>query len=212
MTSFISTEDGLRINICSEDELLEREKSCSDWAYANAMTCYIDGAYWAFSTLTTVGYGDVTSFTNIERVVSVIVMLLGVSFYAFTISNLSSIMANLDSESNNFQRKVEALDEFSRENGLNKELYLRLRRYFEYSYYTNANSSLTMYQKSVLLKEMPSGMRTEVILFIHRNTIDNIPFFNKKDRDCVAEIVQVLQPMEIIAGEYIYKKGTTTTN
>ncbi len=138
---------------------------------------------------------------------AIVVMLLGVTFYAFTISNLSSIMANLDTESNNYRRKVEALDEFSRENNLSQAIYTKMRRYFEYNYQTNANAGLTAYQKGVLLQELPPQLRTECVLFIHRFTITQIPFFNSRDTRFVAEVVQALQPMEIIAGEYVYKTG-----
>jgi hypothetical protein len=59
-------------------------------------------------------------------------------------------MANLDTESNNYRRKVEALDEFAREINLNAPLYDRMRRYYEYSYQTNANSGL-LYLCTLLL-------------------------------------------------------------
>jgi voltage-gated potassium channel len=42
-----------------------------------------DGAWWAVSTVTTVGYGDVTPHTLAGRVLSVFVMLVGIGFAAF---------------------------------------------------------------------------------------------------------------------------------
>jgi voltage-gated potassium channel len=41
------------------------------------------GLWWAASTMTTVGYGDVTPTTGLGRVLAVVVMLVGIGFVAF---------------------------------------------------------------------------------------------------------------------------------
>ena len=59
-------------------------------------TQYLAAMYWAFQTLTTVGFGDISATTNTERTISLIWMIFGVGFYSFTIGNLSYIIANYD--------------------------------------------------------------------------------------------------------------------
>jgi len=46
---------------------------------------YSTSMYWAFQTLTTVGYGDVRAVRNDERIVAIIWMVFGVGFYAYII-------------------------------------------------------------------------------------------------------------------------------
>jgi voltage-gated potassium channel len=41
-----------------------------------------DGIYWALSTMTTVGYGDVTPETATGKMLAVVVMLVGIGFVA----------------------------------------------------------------------------------------------------------------------------------
>ena len=59
---------------------------------------YLISIYWAFQTVTTVGFGDIGIFHVEEYILSIIWMLFGVSVYTLTIGNVSSIIANTDSK------------------------------------------------------------------------------------------------------------------
>lgn len=63
---------------------------------SDPFTQYIASYYWAFQTLTTVGYGDIHPVTSTERIIGITWMITGVGFYSFTIGNLSNILANID--------------------------------------------------------------------------------------------------------------------
>jgi Ion channel. len=66
---------------------------------ADEVDQYIASFYWAFQTVTTVGYGDIPPETTLEKIVCVSWMMAGVLFYSFTIGNLSTILANIDRRS-----------------------------------------------------------------------------------------------------------------
>lgn len=48
-----------------------------------------DGLWWAFVTLTTVGYGDLYPVTSAGRVVAVFTMIFGITIYSLLIANLT---------------------------------------------------------------------------------------------------------------------------
>lgn len=60
---------------------------------------YLTSVYWALQTITTVGYGDITVLTVSELVLSILWMVFGVGFFSFTIGNLSSLLASMDTKS-----------------------------------------------------------------------------------------------------------------
>ena len=67
---------------------------------------YIASLYWAFSTLTTVGYGDISAVTVGEQLYSMLMMLLGVSWYAYVVGSMSTIMTSFDRQNKMVREKV----------------------------------------------------------------------------------------------------------
>ena len=53
---------------------------------------YIISFYWCVQTLTTVGFGDICSYTSTEFILTMIWMLMGVIFYAYLVSNITNVM------------------------------------------------------------------------------------------------------------------------
>jgi potassium voltage-gated channel Eag-related subfamily H protein 8 len=53
----------------------------------------IVSCYFAITTLSTVGYGDIYPISSTERVTMVVVMLSGVAFFSYIMSNFIEIIA-----------------------------------------------------------------------------------------------------------------------
>jgi hypothetical protein len=68
--------------------------------------------YWSITTLTTVGYGDITPVTELETLYTIIVMIRGVTMYAYIIGNIASIIAGINAAKAVFQQRVDGVREF----------------------------------------------------------------------------------------------------
>ena len=60
------------------------------------MTTYIKSIYWVITTMTTVGYGDITPTSNIQLIYAIFVMILGVGTYGYIIANIANLLGNID--------------------------------------------------------------------------------------------------------------------
>jgi len=69
-----------------------------DLVEADANTKYLVSFYWAFQTLTTVGYGDISVVNNTEMFMASCWMIVGVGFYSYTIGNMTQMIENFDSD------------------------------------------------------------------------------------------------------------------
>ena len=57
---------------------------------------YIMSLYFIVTTTSTVGYGDLSASTTLERIYCIIIMIAGVTAFTFISGALSSILANYD--------------------------------------------------------------------------------------------------------------------
>jgi hypothetical protein len=83
-------------------------------------TIYIASIYWAITTISTVGYGDISATTNLEKLISIIWMMFGLYFFSFTIGSLASMLGNIDTKENVLYNKLALIDEFALEVNLSK--------------------------------------------------------------------------------------------
>ena len=170
---------------------------------------YVAALYWSFSTLTTVGYGDIAGRTVEEQIFSMLMMLLGVSWYAYTVGSMSTILASFDKQSKQVREKMLEVNTFIRETRLPVPLGSRVRRYFEYSLSRKQNG-LFGYDADVILQELSTALRTEVLCVVEAELIECIPFFEGKSRTFVANTILLLRPVIIQKGEYIIKEGSAS--
>jgi len=84
-----------------------------------------------------VGYGDISAGNSTERVYSIIIMVLGVFIYSYTIGALSNLMSNLDARKAKLNQKLELLAELSIEYGISKEFHQKLATALEYDHHKN---------------------------------------------------------------------------
>lgn len=166
-------------------------------------TLYITSIYFVFTTLTTVGYGDIVAYTVEERVFALLIMSFGVAFYSYTISNLSTIMASIDSRTLNMKARISALNEFSKATKLPEDLKQRIKSHILLNYEENIFS---WFDQDSLMNELPSSLRTEVSLHMHHKIVEKIYFFQDKDPGFISYMVPKLRTICLQAGDYLYKE------
>ena len=57
---------------------------------------YSHSIYWAFTTITTVGYGDISAYTPGEMVFSMMTQIVGVTFYGYVVGAINSVLGSVD--------------------------------------------------------------------------------------------------------------------
>ena len=67
------------------------------------------------TTITTVGFGDISGGTTPERLICLVLMVIGVISFSFATGTLSSILSNLDSSNAKLKGKLGLLHDINDE-------------------------------------------------------------------------------------------------
>jgi len=137
-------------------------------------------------------------------------MLIGVSWYAYIVSSMSSIMSSFDAQNKAVRDKMLCVNEFVRTAKLPKELAKQVRDFFEFKLARSQHAFLisSNYDVDELLDELGSGLRADVLLYMDRHLISKIPFLQNKVPQFVADIISMFQPMVFQESDFICKEGT----
>jgi voltage-gated potassium channel len=173
-----------------------------DVADANPGSQYIRSLYWVVVTATTVGYGDITPHRNVEYVLSMLVILIGASMWAFIIGNIASLLSSLDSAKTSFWNRVELVTQFLRSRRVPQEVNENVRAYYEYTWsrYRGAN-------ERNLLADLPAPLRLEVLTHLAHEVLERVPLFRHCGPVLRNELLMALEPTIVTPGGFAVREG-----
>lgn len=163
---------------------------------------YIRSLYWVFTTMTTVGYGDITPVTNWQVVYAVMIMIIGVATYGYVIANLSSYFGNIDSARSDFTRKMAIVNAFLAYREIPKGLENRIRSYYNYIWDNRLD-----HDEDEVINDLPDSLKLEVELFLRQPLISKVPLFQRASEEFKNEIVDHLHIHVYMPGDYIVRKN-----
>lgn len=181
--------------------------SNENWVDENGYTdstnleSYIVSFYWVTSTVVTVGYGDIVAVNTTERIMSCLLMFVGVVFYSFTIGSLSSLLSEFDAKNSIFDQKINTLLQIKRKYSFDDNLYLRIKKALKYGHLKIDQD------KEKFLIELPSNIRTELSYFMHKSLVNSIEFFKNRSERFIAYIGPLLKPIKFGKNEVIASQG-----
>jgi len=166
---------------------------------------YLTSLYYVISTIATVGYGDISSGTVAEQVISIFMMILGAGFYSFTVGIAASIISSRENRLASLKRKISIANEFAHEIKASKSLKRRIRKILEYNSLRNCFSWAN---KKEVFSEIPIRLRYEIVMKMHNEIFTTIPFFREhSDKYFVVTIIELLKPLQVSARDFLWKEG-----
>ncbi|XP_012936081.1 potassium voltage-gated channel subfamily H member 4 isoform X2 [Aplysia californica] len=165
------------------------------------MTSYLTALYFTCSSLTSVGFGNVSANTNVEKIFSVCAMLVGAIMHAVVFGNVTTIIQRMYARRATFHSKTKDLKDFFRIHHFPRPLKHRIRDYFQAMW--SINNGIDVKE---ILKDFPEDMRGEIGLHLHREIL-SLPIFKEAPPGCLKTISLHTERFVCGPGELIMRKG-----
>ncbi len=162
---------------------------------------YQSSLYWAITTLTTVGYGDITPVGVRQTYYTMVAMAVGAAMYGYIIGNVASLLANVDLTRARHLQRVETVNHFMRDRHVPRDVQARVRDYYNYMWESR------MGQETEVLKDLPTPLHVEISLHTHRRILERVPLFAGAGDDFFRELVLHLRPRVFLPGQHLMRRG-----
>ena len=162
---------------------------------------YVCALYYIISTLTTVGYGDISTYTCSERIFGIIILIFGILGYSYSLTNVSNYVEKMNSKSEEYEEKKKFLDSLQRGSKLNIDVYQKILKHLKYQ-------ETHRLDKNIILDALPLGLRNTLLLEIYKPIINNFIFFkNISNQNFIIQILLCFKPILAIKNDILIKDG-----
>jgi len=168
----------------------------------DAITFYNHSLYWTITTLTTVGYGDITPTTNVGRVYTMAIMLVGAATYGIIIANFSRLIMLADKYKEERKGKMNGMMQFMKYYNIPMSLQKQV-----FSFYNHLLTKNISDEDSTILKDLPQALQNELNIYQKIKFIRSVHIFKDASTPCLKMIAEKLEQTFHSPNEFIIRKG-----
>ncbi len=167
---------------------------------ADQLLTYVKAVYWSFTTLTTVGYGDISAKTIPQMLFTCGIQVMGVGVFGFILSNVASILARTDAAREHHMDNLDKIETFMKLHHTPIELRSKIRTYYHYMWINKKG-----YQDHSLLDGLPTKIQSELFMHINRSIAEKVPFLRDAGPELLEELMSELKPRVFVPDEKIFR-------
>ena len=180
------------------------------WIFANELkdnsifNLYVTSIYYLITTMTTVGYGDISSDSFVEIIFRIILLAVGIICYSWIISSISNGINKQSYASINYSNECNVLENIRRENAdLTFELYSEIQKHLEYK-----NFHQQIYDKNLLIDSLPDSLKNNLIFSMYKMEIEKFSFFKGiSNTNFLSKILYNFSPLTCKKNDILLKEN-----
>jgi len=165
---------------------------------------YSDGIYWALTTMTSTGYGDIKADTTnkLEMIVASLVMLMGKMVLGHMLGNIASTLANMDMQRVLSEAKYNGVISHMKDLRMPDTIQKRVVAILQYMWRRNQGTSM-----EGLFDGLPSCLHGELSLDLIGGALKSVAHFKNCGLPFIKALCSKMQLLQYFTNEYIFRKG-----
>ena len=164
---------------------------------------YLIAIYYTITTLTTVGYGDISCISPNEKIFGLFMEVIGICAYSWALTEISNYIKVLNDKTEELSKKIQILDDIKLNYPyLTEELYDRIIRYLKYKHINEKRNIQSIFD------ELPIGLRNSLIYEMYKPVINNFTFFKDfPNTDFIVKVIAAFKPIIALKNDILIKNG-----
>ena len=159
--------------------------------------------YFLITTVTSVGYGDITGNSVTEYVFQIFLLIIGIIAYSWLVSSISNYVKENNQQNEIYNQKLAILNEIKLEHSnFPKELYDKIHLHLEYINLKQKKD------KSSLIDSLPHSVKQPLLHEMYKPMIENFIFFkNCKNSEFSNRVISKLKPVIAVKNDLLLEQG-----
>lgn len=186
--------DDLRAN--NKGWLVEKQLIDEDFP-----TKYITSLYWAFTTMSAVGYGEIVPATKDERTYAMAAMIMSCGIFAYTVNSIGNIVSRYNQMQSQFRERMMYVNHFMAVKDMPSELKMKVRRYLDYIFETKKETKV---DESEVFKLLNEGLRDKIQMELRGTILIRLPFIHNFGLDFLSELTQYFKKVTYVADDFLF--------
>ena len=156
--------------------------------------------FWAVGQMN--GYANTNPYTDLETWCMLLVTVFGLCLYVSIVGTVGAILSDLNAQKEGFENFLDGIKAFMNYRKLTKDLQGKVIEYYSYLWKTRKTID-----EDNMLAELPEHLKIEVSLFLNKDIIQKIPFFQHLEEQFINSLVLKLKPKVVLPNSLVVRKG-----
>ena len=165
---------------------------------------YVTALYWAITTLTTTGYGDIVPISTNERIYAITIMILSAGIFSYLVGKIGSVIALIERDSSEQKDLLMEISRYLKSTEVPENLSHRALRYIEYKWETRKQRKEL---DSHILSQFSEPLKNEISETIFGVILTRVPMMSLFDRNFVSQIARSAGPAIFAQDDVIFEMG-----
>jgi hypothetical protein len=163
--------------------------------------------YFAITTGTTVGYGDIHATNPFEQLLCTVFLVGAVGFAGNFLARVGQVVASLKQRETEMMKVKRDAMLFCMKRNVPRELYMQVLRYIEH---VHANDSMTSLEGADFFETLSKSLKTQLGIAVKGNFLKTFPVFYSAPDTFVISVCEVCYTQRAVVGDLVAREGESS--
>ena len=173
-----------------------------NWPADDLQTPYLDAYYYAITTLTTVGYGDRTPVTDLEKLFSILTEVAGGITFGILAGTLAAMVTESNASEQQAAEELDSLKHFMSAKCVQHSLRHQIIEQMDYFFRTK-----TVFDERTIMEKLPPKFRKSLLLTMYKPQLRTCPLFAGLEDTIITKLALSLRPYLGLEGDCVIQEG-----